>query len=85
MLLQRLHKEDVKAVLRKRYRSVAAFERAENLSKLSVSEVLRGRPSKRTQVAIERVLQEELGNVESITPVDSAVDAAAHRLNAEVK
>jgi lambda repressor-like predicted transcriptional regulator len=76
-----MHKEDVKAVLRKTFGSVAAFERAHGLATQSVSEVLRGRSSKRTIDAIERVLREHAGVAESITAVDTDAASAFHRLN----
>jgi lambda repressor-like predicted transcriptional regulator len=82
MLLDRMHKEDVKAVLRKRFGSVAAFERAESLAAQSVSEVLRGRPSKRTRDAIERILREQAAAAESIVSVDTHTSPAFHRQNA---
>jgi lambda repressor-like predicted transcriptional regulator len=81
-LLDRFHSEDVKAILRKRYRSVAAFERAEGLARQSVTEILRGRPSARTRKAVERVIRDHLKSVESIVSVDSAAGTPAHRLNA---
>ena len=82
MLLDAMHKEDVKAVLRKRFGSVAAFERAESLAAQSVSEVLRGRPSKRTRDAIERILREQAAAAESIVSVDTHASPAFHRQNA---
>lgn len=81
-IVDRLHPEDIKAVIRKRYRSMAAFERAEGLATGSVTEILRGRASARTQVAVERVLGiKGKGQTESIILVDSDPDAALHRLN----
>ena len=81
-LLAGMHKEDVKAVLRKKFGSVAAFERAHALATQSVSEVFRGRSSKRTIDAIERVLREHAEAAESITSVDTGASPAFHRLNA---
>lgn len=46
------HREDVKAVLRRRYGSVFAFEEAKGLPRTSVSDVLRGRRVERTETAI---------------------------------
>ncbi|MFN3676200.1 MAG: hypothetical protein ACK4TC_09485 [Sphingomonas pseudosanguinis] len=80
-LLQNRHPEDVKAVIRKRFGSMAAFERAERLSTGSVSEILRGRPSARTTKAVERVLREQARESESIIAVDSVSVGAAHRQN----
>lgn len=37
------HPEDIKAAIRKRFKSVAAFERAKGLPARSVKDVLRGR------------------------------------------
>lgn len=82
MLVETTHPEDIKAAIRKKYRSVAAFERAEGLARQSVSEIIRGRPSSRTRSAIERVLQELAGSSESIIPVDTEGSRPAHRLNA---
>ena len=84
-MLGQLHAEDVKAIIRKRYRSLAAFERAEGLSRQSVTEVLRGRASARTKAAMERVVREHLKSVESIFQVDSGSAGLAHRLNAEAR
>ena len=46
------HRDDVKALLRRRYGSVAAFEQRCGLPRNSVSDVLRGRTVGRTAVAI---------------------------------
>ncbi|MET0269665.1 MAG: helix-turn-helix domain-containing protein [Sphingomonas sp.] len=51
-----MHREDVKAVLRKSYGSIFAFERLHDLPRKSVSDVLRGRPNSRVANAIEKVL-----------------------------
>lgn len=83
MLIDRMHKEDVKAAIRKRYRTIGAFERAENLTKNSVVEVLRGRASRRTELAIERVLREQVKKSESINPADIAESPTSHRLNSQ--
>ncbi|WP_425475247.1 helix-turn-helix domain-containing protein [Sphingomonas silueang] len=37
------HPEDIKAAIRKRFRTIAAFERSAGLPKRSVKDVLRGR------------------------------------------
>lgn len=80
-LLENRHPEDVKAAIRKRFGSLAAFERAERLSVGSVSDILRGRPSTRTTKAVERVLREQVNPSESIIPVDSVSVSGAHRQN----
>lgn len=51
-----MHREDVKAALRKAYGSIFAFERMHDLPRKSVSDVLRGRPNQRVASAIERGL-----------------------------
>jgi lambda repressor-like predicted transcriptional regulator len=58
-MLATMHPEDVKAGLRKRYGTVADFERAKGLPPKSVTEVLRGRAWQRVSDAIECALQEE--------------------------
>ena len=89
VLIDTLHKEDVKAALRKRYRSVAAFERANNLGKGSVSEILRGGANQRTAKAVERVLREErIAKAKSepnIIPCNSEAPRVAHHLNAKAR
>ena len=52
------HREDIKASLRKKFGSLTAFERVHGLPDRSVSDVLRGKPSKRVQQFIERALSE---------------------------
>lgn len=85
MKVDEVHPEDVKAAIRKRYRSLAAFERAHSLARQSVTEVLRGRPSARTQKAIERLLRDIERSAESIIPGDNQSIAIPHRLNAEAR
>lgn len=56
MALGSMHREDVKAALRKTYGSIFAFERLHDLPRKSVSDVLRGRPNRRVTSAIEKGL-----------------------------
>ena len=56
MDLATMHREDVKAVLRKGFGSIFAFERAYDLPRKSVSDVLRGRPNERVTGIIEKAL-----------------------------
>ena len=56
MTIATMHREDVKAALRKSYGSIFAFERACDLPRKSVSDVLRGRPNQRVATAIETAL-----------------------------
>ncbi len=56
MTFASMHREDVKAALRKTYGSIFAFERQHDLPRKSVSDVLRGRPNSRVTLMIEKVL-----------------------------
>lgn len=80
------HPEDIKAALRKRHGSMAAFELKRGLPIGSVTDVLRGKAVARTA----RAIADELGmttdvlfpgRYKSHNPDDSAVRRAAHRLN----
>lgn len=84
------HPEDVKSTIRKKFGSVAAFERARGLPPLSVRDILRGKSRGR----IARVLARELGVPVSSFDVfkpyvhnrnNSSADEASHRLNAEAQ
>lgn len=82
MPLANMHPEDVKAGLRKRFGSVAAFEAVRNLPTKSVSDVLRGRTSARVSLAIEEALATPVTlPVQSEVSDSSADHPAAHRLN----
>lgn len=77
MLLDQFHREDIKAAIRKRYRSLQRFERAENLTKGSVAEILRGRKSAKTEEAIRVVMADEVRWGRKGTMIsDSSCDAA---------
>ncbi len=81
MDLARLHPEDVKAGLKKRYRTVAAFERQAGLPEKSVFDVLRGRASARVTAAIETALSKPLPQArESEFSDNNTGDAAAQLL-----
>jgi histone H3/H4 len=79
MILKTLHPEDVKAAIRKRYGSVARFVAAKNLPTTGVSDLFRGRTSKRVSEAVEEVLSE------SMKMDRSAGRAKTHRQNAGAK
>jgi lambda repressor-like predicted transcriptional regulator len=86
VLLTELHPEDVKAALKKRFRSVAAFERSQGLPEKSVNDVLRGRASARVAAAIESALNKPMTpNAESEFSDGSNEPSGAHRLNAEAR
>jgi hypothetical protein len=78
MLLDRMHPEDVKATLRKRFGSVSKFVEAHGLPETGVSDLFRGRTSRRVREAVEGVLQQE---AESMDLDSSPVRRRAHRQN----
>lgn len=58
MLIETMHREDVKACIRKRYGTLSAFHRAHDLPDLSVTKLLAGaRTSQRVRAVIEAELQ----------------------------
>jgi len=77
-----MHPADVRAALQKRFGTVGAFIAANNLPVTGVSDVLRGRTSKRVREAIEAVLKEQ---AESINLDDTAQEPGTHRQNAEAR
>lgn len=81
MILATLDKEDVVAGLRKRFRSVAAFERAKALPEKSVHDLLRGRASARVQAAVEDALSKPVTPLSEVSDGNTE-EAVAHRLNA---
>ena len=84
MLLADLHKEDVKAAIRKRFGSVAAFEREKSLPEKSVTDVLRGYRSERVERAVIDAISSPMP-LQSEGSGDSADKSPAHRLNGEVR
>lgn len=83
MITDVYHPEDIKAAIRKRYRSLLAFERAHGLTDRSTTDVLRGRPNARVERAMLRVLREEAkwNAARSIGAADSSPNGPAHPLN----
>jgi hypothetical protein len=59
MLLEQMHPEDVKAVIRKRYGTISRFVAAHDLPRTGVSDLFRGRTSQRVSDAVESVLAED--------------------------
>jgi lambda repressor-like predicted transcriptional regulator len=57
-MLSGMHKEDVKAALRKKFGTVTAFEVAAGIPRGSVHEVLRNRKWRRVEDAISAALME---------------------------
>jgi hypothetical protein len=77
-----LHYEDIKASIRKKWRSLNAFEAAYGLAKGSVMDWGRGRTSARVQTAIEHHLASIISPVgASMIPDSSKRARRAHRLN----
>lgn len=86
MVKQPVHREDIKAVLRKRYRSLREFEIARGIKARSVTDVLRGKPSRPTADAIAEELSVSVHELfpnrfESVIADCSDVSSSAHRLN----
>jgi len=77
-----MHPEDVKAAIRKRHGTIRAFVDAHGLPSTGVSDLFRGRTSRRVSDAVEAVLQEQFG---SINMDSSSKPRRAHRLNAGAK
>ncbi len=80
-----LHPEDVKAAIRKRFGSLAAFEREKKLPVESVTNLLRGQKSRRVAKAVDAILAIEINSPTrpSGIPEDKPKRPIAHRLNAE--
>lgn len=77
-----MHVEDIKAGLRKRFGTVANFERATGLPEKSVNDVLRGRPSARVTKAIQDALDTPIPlSPQSECSDDSDKTTVLHRLN----
>lgn len=58
-LFKTTHPEDVKAAIRKKWGTVAAFQRTHGFPSTGVNDVLRGRKSQQISDAIEQLLQEQ--------------------------
>lgn len=89
-----MHREDIKAELRKRYGSIAAFSERAELPRGLVSDVLRGRASSRAEAAIaaalnmpiQRLFPHRYGFNDSNLKADSSpVSKRSHRLSAEAR
>jgi lambda repressor-like predicted transcriptional regulator len=81
-MLITMHPEDVKAGIRKRFGTIAAFEQAKGLPPKSVNDILRGRPNARVTKAVEDALSiPALIPPQSELSDDSEESDGAHRLN----
>lgn len=82
MSLDRMHREDIKAAIRKRFGSVSRFIKEHDLPETGVSDLFRGRTSRRVREAVEGVLQQE---AESIDLDSSRNRRRAHRQSGGVR
>jgi len=93
MKRQKLHKEDIKAGLRKKFGSLAAFEREFELPEESVSDVLRGKSVQRTAEAMAQALGVPVTSIsasprrvrKSVMTNNTSGKTDLHCLNAQVK
>lgn len=79
MLLDQMHPEIVKAVIRKRFGTIGRFQESRDLPSTAVADLMRGKGAQRTREAVEEVLQEEETN--PINLGDSEPATVAHRLS----
>ena len=83
-MLPQMHREDIKASIRKAFGSVKAFEEARGLPNGSVHDLFRGRKSAR----VSRAINDVLTNAPPVRSdkLDNSADAtAAPRLNTEAR
>jgi len=86
MTLPDMHPEDIKAEIRKRFRTVAAFERHFSLPAKSVNDLMRGNKSQRVAETIQSVIERPVSEfAKSEFSDDSDTHAPAHRLNDEAR
>lgn len=79
-----LHYEDIKASIRKKWRSLSAFEKAHSLPQGGVNDWGRGKTSARVQRAIELHLTSIISPVNpSALPEPNTRKPRNHRLNQE--
>lgn len=82
MTLAQMHREDIKAELRKRYGTIRQFEIDHDLSRGAVHEVLRNR----RWAKVERAIEQALGVDPTLSEkTDSSRKAETHRLSAEAQ
>lgn len=86
MKLSKMHPEDVKAAIRKRFATVSAFERHFGLPPKSVTDLLRGRASERVSKAINSVISRPVSDFSKSEYSENSRPARrSHRQNAEVR
>lgn len=80
------HPEDVKAAIRKRFGSLAKFEREHGLPVESVTNLLRGQKSQRVATVVNAVISIEAASVSprlTGIPEDTRKRRVSHRQNAQ--
>lgn len=85
MTYKDFHPEDVKAAIRKRFKSLDKFEREHGLFRGAVNDLLRGKVTARTADLVNAVLVIESANATpkpTVISVGNRNGAAAHRQNA---
>ena len=82
MTVDQMHPEDIKAAIRKQFGSVGQFVEERGLPKTGVSDLFRGRTSKRVRDAVEEVVRAQ---IESIELDNSSPAARPHRKSAGAK
>lgn len=81
-MLAGLHYEDIKASIRKKYKTLRAFERSHGLPKNSIHNHFRGFTSKRVRVAVERHLAAIVAPTALYDEAQSSTPSSrTHRLN----
>lgn len=88
-----MHKEDIKAVIRKKFGTLTRFEERRALPHGSTKDVLRGRSIARTEAAIaeelnkpvQKLFPNRYGPAPSTKVDNSATEPATHRLTTEAR
>jgi len=78
-----IHPEDVKALIRKRFGSLQAFERARGLPFRSVSDLLRGKTSQRVAAAVNKEISARRQGSASKGKVSTKADSSALAMPAQ--
>ena len=87
---RQIHREDIKAAIRKQFGSLLAFERIKQLGNRSTTDALMGRRRPSTAKAIADVVGHNVSDLfpgvyESAIADDRPAKKNAHRKNAEVR
>ncbi|WP_298174593.1 hypothetical protein [Novosphingobium sp.] len=80
MILDLMHPEDIKAAIRKRYGTISRFIEERDLPATGVSDLLRGRTSRRVREAVEDVLKAQVStNLDCSDGPSTAHEKSARR------